>query len=254
MNIRQIEILNLVRATGRVGVEALAERFDVTHQTIRRDLAELADQGMLDRVHGGAVLKSGVSNIGYEERRALHEPAKAAIGRACAELIPDNSSLILNIGTTTEAVARALLGHRNLTVVTNNMNVANILAANDSCEVLVAGGLLRRSDGGLVGDLTSEFMANFKTDYAIVGCSALDGDGDILDFDLAEVRVSRAILRQARERWLVTDSAKLAQKAPIRVVSLAELDAIFIDRPVPEALHRVCEAGGTRVVVASDDT
>ncbi|WP_112874698.1 DeoR/GlpR family DNA-binding transcription regulator [Paracoccus endophyticus] len=250
MNIRQIEILNLVRATGRVGVEALAERFDVTHQTIRRDLAELADQGMLDRVHGGAVLKSGVSNIGYEERRALHEPAKAAIGRACAELIPDNSSLILNIGTTTEAVARALLGHRNLTVVTNNMNVANILAANESCDIIVAGGQVRRSDGGLVGDLTSEFMANFKVDYAIVGCSALDADGDILDFDMAEVRVSRAILRQARERWLVTDATKLARTAPIRVVSLADMDAVFTDRPLPAPLQALCDDAGTRTVVA----
>jgi len=143
-----------------------------------------------------------------------------------------------------------LLRHRNLTVVTNNMNVANILAANDSCEVVVAGGTLRRSDGGLVGDLTSEFMANFKTDYAIVGCSALDEDGDILDFDMAEVRVSRAILRQARERWLVTDAAKLAQKAPIRVVSLTELDAVFIDKPLPAALSRLCENADTRVVVA----
>ena len=250
MNIRQIEILNLVRATGRVGVEALAERFDVTHQTIRRDLAELADQGMLDRVHGGAVLKSGVSNIGYEERRALHEPAKAAIGRACAELIPDNSSLILNIGTTTEAVARALLGHRNLTVVTNNMNVANILAANESCDIIVAGGQVRRSDGGLVGDLTSEFMANYKVDYAIVGCSALDADGDILDFDMAEVRVSRAILRQARERWLVTDATKLARTAPIRVVSLADMDAVFTDRPLPAPLQALCDDAGTRTVVA----
>lgn len=253
MNIRQIEILNLVRATGRVGVEALAERFDVTHQTIRRDLAELADQGMLDRVHGGAVLKSGVSNIGYEERRALHEPAKAAIGRACAELIPDNSSLILNIGTTTEAVARALLGHRNLTVVTNNMNVANILAANESCDIIVAGGQVRRSDGGLVGDLTSEFMANFKVDYAIVGCSALDADGDILDFDMAEVRVSRAILRQARERWLVTDATKLARTAPIRVVSLADMDAVFTDRPLPAPLQALCDDAGTRTVVAQGD-
>ena len=225
MNIRQMQILDLVRASGRASVEELSSGLKVTPQTLRRDLDELAEQGVLDRVHGGAIMRSGASNIAYEERRRMNEDAKAAIGRACAAQIPDNSSVILNIGTTTEAVARAMLRHRNLTVVTNNMNVANILAANDSCEVLVAGGLLRRSDGGLVGDLTSEFMANFKTDYAIVGCSALDGDGDILDFDLAEVRVSRAILRQARERWLVTDAAKLGQKAPIRVVSLSELDA-----------------------------
>ena len=250
MNIRQMQILELVRASGRASVEDLSARLEVTPQTIRRDLGELADQGVLDRVHGGAILRSGASNIAYEERRRMNEDAKAAIGRACAAQIPDNSSVILNIGTTTEAVARALLRHRNLTVVTNNMNVANILAANESCEVLVAGGLLRRSDGGLVGDLTREFMANFKTDFAIIGCSALDEDGDILDFDLAEVRVSRAILRQARERWLVTDSAKLARKAPIRVISLRDLDAVFIDQPLPEGLRRVCEDGGTRVVVA----
>lgn len=253
MNIRQMQILESVRASGRASVEELAAQMGVTPQTIRRDLGELADQGVLDRVHGGAILRSGASNIAYDERRRMNEDAKASIGRACAAQIPDNSSVILNIGTTTESVARALLRHRNLTVVTNNMNIANILAANDSCEVLVAGGLLRRSDGGLIGDLTSEFIANFKTDYAIIGCSALDEDGDLLDFDMAEVRVSRAILRQARERWLVTDSAKLAQKAPIRVVSLRDLDAVFIDRPVPERLRSVCTEGGTRVVVASDD-
>ncbi|MBV0891422.1 DeoR/GlpR family DNA-binding transcription regulator [Paracoccus sp. Z118] len=250
MNIRQMQILEHVRGSGRASVEELAAALGVTPQTIRRDLAELAGQGALDRVHGGAILRSGASNIAYEERRRMNDEAKTAIGRACAAQIPDNSSVILNIGTTTEAVARALLRHRDLTVITNNMNVANILAANDSCEVVVAGGLLRRSDGGLVGDLTSEFMANFKTDYAIVGCSALDEDGDILDFDMAEVRVSRAILQQARERWLVTDAAKLGRKAPIRVVSLGELDAVFIDQPLPAALARLCDEGGTRVVVA----
>ncbi|MCZ0961587.1 DeoR/GlpR family DNA-binding transcription regulator [Paracoccus benzoatiresistens] len=254
MNIRQMQILEILRASGRASVEELSMRLEVTPQTIRRDLAELADQGVLDRVHGGAILRSGAGNIAYEERRRMNEAAKAAIGRACAAEISDNSSVILNIGTTTEAVARALLRHRNLTVVTNNLNVANILAANDSCEVLVAGGLLRRADGGLIGDLTIEFMANFKTDYAIIGCSALDEDGDILDFDLAEVQVSRAILRQARERWLVTDAAKLAQKAPIRVVSLAELDAVVIDQPLPETLRKVCEEAGTRVVIASQHT
>ena len=137
-------------------MEGLAERFGVTLQTIRRDLSELADAGKLDRVHGGAVLRAGVANIGYAERRLMNADAKAAIGRACAATIPDNSSLFLNIGTTTEAVARALLHHRNLTVVTNNMNVANILAESEGCDVIVAGGVLRRSDGGLVGDLTTE--------------------------------------------------------------------------------------------------
>ncbi|WP_372801778.1 DeoR/GlpR family DNA-binding transcription regulator [Paracoccus seriniphilus] len=250
LNIRQREILDLARAAGRVGVEELAEKFDVTLQTIRRDLGELSDQGMLDRVHGGAVLRSGVSNIGYEERRRMHDTAKAAIARACARQIPDNSSVILNLGTTTEAVARELLNHRNLTVITNNMNVANILVSNESCDIMVAGGALRRSDGGLVGDLTTEFMAQFKPDFAIIGTSALDGDGDLLDFDMAEVRVSRAIAGLARKTFLVTDISKLERSAPVRIISMAELDAVFVDRPLPARLMEKCKDWETQVVIA----
>lgn len=250
LNIRQTEILELARAEGRVIVEELSQRFDVTLQTIRRDLTELAEAGLLDRVHGGAVVRTGVTNIGYEQRRRMNEASKAAIARACAAEIPDNSSLILNLGTTTEAVARELLHHRNITVVTNNMNVANILLANPSCEIMVAGGALRRSDGGLVGDLTIQFFEQFKVDFAVIGASALDLDGDLLDFDLAEVRVSRAILRQARRSYLVTDASKLGRSAPARIASLSEVDTIFTDAPLPPTLAEACTAWQTRAVVA----
>ncbi len=250
MNIRQTEILDLARAEGRVVVEDLAQRFDVTLQTIRRDLAELAEAGFLDRVHGGALARTGVVNIGYEQRRRMGEDAKNAIARACAAEIPDNSSLILNLGTTTEAVARELLHHKNITVVTNNMNVANILLANPGCEIMVAGGALRRSDGGLVGELTTQFFEQFKVDFAVVGTSALDLDGDMLDFDLAEVRVSRAILGRARRSFLVTDHSKLGRSAPARIASLSEIDTLFTDQALPPALAAACHDWGTRVVVA----
>lgn len=249
LNIRQSEILDIARAEGRVQVEDLAQRFDVTLQTIRRDLGDLADAGFLERVHGGAVPRTGVANIGYEERRRMNAAAKAAIGKACAAAIPDNCSLILNLGTTTEAVARELLGHRNITVVTNNINVANILLANPGCEIMVAGGALRRVDGGLVGDLTTEFFGQFKVDFAVIGTSALDEDGDLLDFDLAEVRVSRAILRQARQRFLVMDHSKLGRSAPARIGSLSELDRIYTDRPFPPALAEACRGWGTQMVI-----
>lgn len=254
LTIRQTEILDLARAEGRVVVEDLAQRFDVTLQTIRRDLTELAEAGLLDRVHGGAIARTGVANIGYEQRRRMNEAAKTAIARACAAEIPDNASLILNLGTTTEAVARELLQHRNITVVTNNMNVANILVANPSCEIMVAGGALRRSDGGLVGDLTTQFFEQFKVDFAIIGASALDLDGDLLDFDLAEVRVSRAILRQARRSFLVTDASKLGRSAPARIASLSELDCLFTDAPLPEPLAQACQSWQTQVVVAGAES
>lgn len=250
LNIRQTEILEIARLEGRVVVEDLAQRFDVTLQTIRRDLTELAEAGHLDRVHGGAVPRTGVSNIGYEARRRMNETAKTAIGKACAANIPDNSSMILNLGTTTEAVARELIHHRNITVVTNNMNVANILVANPGCEIMVAGGALRRSDGGLVGELTTQFIEQFKVDFAVIGTSGLDRDGDLLDFDLAEVRVSRAIIRQARQCFLVTDHTKLGRSAPARIASLSELDAVFTDVALPGNLMQACETWGTRVVIS----
>jgi len=250
LSFRQTEILEIARAEGRVVVEDLAQRFDVTLQTIRRDLTELADMGHLDRVHGGAVLRTGVVNLGYEQRRRMNEGAKAAIARACAAAIPENCSLIMNLGTTTEAIARALVDRRHLLVVTNNMNVANILVANPSAGIKTLKDLVARSDGGLVGDLTTQFFEQFKVDFAIIGASALDLDGDLLDFDLAEVRVSKAIIRQARRTFVVCDHSKLTRSAPARLASLAEVTALFTDQPLPSDLAVKCAEWGTRVVVA----
>jgi len=247
---RQPEILEIARRDGKVTVEGLASHFGVTLQTIRRDLTELAESGKLERVHGGAILPSGIANIGYEERRLLHHEAKTAIARACAAEIPEKISLFLNIGTSTEAVARELLGHRNMLVVTNNMNVASILAANPDCEIIVTGGNLRRADGGLIGTLAAETIRQFKFDLAVIGCSALDRDGDLLDFDIQEVGVSQAILRQSRRTFLIADHSKLSRSAPARIGSMAQLDAVYTDRKLPEELTHACERWQTRIVVA----
>lgn len=247
---RQTDILELARQQGKVTVEGLAAHFGVTHQTIRRDLSELADAGHLERVHGGAMLPSGVINIGYEDRRGLNAEAKTRIALRCAAEIPNDCSLFLNIGTSTEAVARALLNHRNLMVITNNLNVANILAANREAGVMVAGGMLRRSDGGLTGAMTRRVVEQFKVDYAVIGCSALDQDGDLLDFDIEEVHVSKTILRQARQSFLVADHSKFLRSAPARITSLADIDSFFTDRPLTPALEARCRDWGTRIVLA----
>ncbi len=250
LNFRQSEILEIAKGEGRVVVEDLAQRFDVTLQTIRRDLTELAEFGFVDRVHGGAVPRHGVVNLGYEERRKLNAAAKTAIARACAATIPNNCSIIMNLGTTTEAVARELLAHRNITVITNNMNVANILVQNTDCEIIVAGGALRRSDGGLVGDLTTQFFELFKVDFAVIGASAMDEDGDILDFDFAEVRVSKTIIRQARRTLLVCDASKMGRSAPVRLASLSEVDEVFTDAPLPAQVSQRCVEWNTRINIA----
>ncbi|WP_170788543.1 DeoR/GlpR family DNA-binding transcription regulator [Ruegeria lacuscaerulensis] len=247
LSFRQSDILEVARQDGRVMVEELAQRFDVTVQTIRRDLSELADMGKLDRVHGGAVLRSGVSNIGYEDRRALNADTKVQIAQACAQDIPDGASLFMNIGTSTEAVARQLLNHKDLMVVTNNMNVANILVENPNCQIVVAGGVLRRSDGGLVGDLTITTIEQFKFDYAVIGCSALDAAGDLLDFDFQEVKVSQTIIAQARRSLLVADHSKFQRTAPARIASLTNVDVFYTDQPLAEDLAKKCAEWNTKV-------
>lgn len=247
LSIRQQEIMLIAREAGRVLVDDLVERFTVTPQTIRKDLNELCDMRLLARVHGGAILASGIANMGYEQRQTLASQEKQAIAELCAAQIPNESSLFINIGTTTEAVAQALLDHRDLMVITNNLNVANILIQNPSFEVIVAGGVLRHTDRAIIGEATVDFVNQFKLDYAVVGASALDDEGSILDYDYREVRVSQAILENARERFLVTDKSKLERNAPVRVAHISQLTALFMDELPSDALAQVCQQHGVNI-------
>ncbi len=249
-SIRHPEILEIARREGKVTVEGLAEHFEVTLQTIRRDLSDLAEAGRLERVHGGAVLPSGTTNIGYEDRRGLNAQGKAAMARACAAAIPHDCSVFLNIGTSTEAVAENLLSHRNILAVTNNLNIAGTLARNADCEVVVTAGELRRADGGLTGALTEHTIRQFKFDIAVIGCSALDEEGDILDFDMQEVGVTRTIIEQSRQVFLVADHTKFRRQAPVRVAALSDIAAFFTDAAPPEPIARRCNEIGVALKVA----
>lgn len=248
---RHLDILAIARADGRVTVDGLAERFDVTPQTIRKDLNELAERGMLQRFHGGAVLSSGVANVGYEARRQLATEEKRRIGAHAALLIPDNASLIINIGTTTEQVAMALRARQGLMVITNNINVVNILQGNDGNEVIVAGGVVRHSDGGVVGEAAVDFIRQFKVDYAIMGTSAIDADGTLLDYDYREVKVAKAIMESARHSILVADAMKYERTAPVRISHISQLDYFVTDREPPHALREICRESDVKIEIAS---
>ncbi|MEP2531934.1 DeoR/GlpR family DNA-binding transcription regulator [Shimia sp.] len=227
---RELEILEIARTSGKVTVDGLAARFDVTVQTIRRDLTNLANAGRLERVHGGAVLPSGVRNIRYEERRQVNADAKEAMAQRCAAQIPDGSALFLNIGTSTEALARALSGHDGLMVVTNNLNVATIMTGNPRCTVLLTGGKPRPEDGGLTGPVAVHMLADFRFDIAILGCSAISQDGNAFDFDMDEVSVSQTAIARASQSWLLADHSKFQRNAPIRIAPLTTFDQIFTDQ------------------------
>jgi DeoR family glycerol-3-phosphate regulon repressor len=237
---RQSEILNIARSSGRVMVEDLARRFEVSAQTIRKDLNELCDHRSLTRIHGGAILSSGVENVGYDARRMIASEEKEAIGRVAAARIPDSASLFINIGTTTEAVARALLQHNGLMVITNNLNVASLMRSQPQIEVVIAGGVVRHTDGGIIGEAAVDFIRQFKVDYAIIGASAIDEDGALLDYDYREVRVAQAIIANARHVMLVSDATKFERSAPVRLGHLSQVNTFVTDRCTSEPLRRIC--------------
>ncbi|CAE7502627.1 glpR, partial [Symbiodinium necroappetens] len=194
---RQNQILEIAKQSGRVGVEGLAARFGVSAQTIRKDLNELCERGLLDRVHGGAIIGSTVENVGYEARRLIAREAKQAIAQAAARLIPDQASILINIGTTTEEVAKALQDHSGILAITNNINV----------------------------------------DYAVIGVSAIEANGDLMDYDYREVSVARTIMENARQVILVADATKFERTAPVRIAPMAAVD-VFVTDHLPDPAMR----------------
>lgn len=247
---RQLDIVELARKSRRIQVEALAEQFDVTPQTIRKDLNDLCDRGFLQRVHGGAVLSSGVANFGYDARRELAAEQKHGIGIKAASLIPDNCSLLINIGTTTEQVAMALLGKHGIMAITNNINVVNILSRNPEIDVIVAGGIVRRSDGGVVGEAAVDFIRQFKVDFAVIGTSAIDADGSLLDYDYREVKVAQAIIENSRHTILVADSMKYERTAPVRIGHISQMESFVTDSQPPDDLVQICRENDVRIEIA----
>jgi DeoR family glycerol-3-phosphate regulon repressor len=203
---RHTEIIELAKTEGRVLVDDLAQRFDVTPQTIRKDLNDLCERQLLTRIHGGAVIPSSTQNMEYAQRGKIAAEEKQAIGAAAAALIPDNASLFINIGTTTEAVSQALLRHGRLMIITNNINVANRMRPYTQFEVVIAGGVVRA----------------------------------LLDYEFREVKVAQAIIANARQVILVADSTKFERTAPVRIGHLEQVDTFVTDQCPDDRVRKIC--------------
>ena len=250
---RQSEILKLLDHQDRVEVEDLAGRFNVSLQTIRADLRDLSARNALSRVHGGAVRISTAANRAYADRRKQNAAGKLAMAAVAADVIPENCSITLNIGTSTEQVARALAGHRGLTVLSNNINIVTTMMGGQTKDLILVGGTVRQSDGAIVGEDAVEFISRYKVDYAIIGASAMDADGAIMDHDASEVSVARAILKNARTKILVCDGSKFECSAPVRICSVKDLDVVITDRPVPRDFAQAAKRTESRILTANQN-
>ena len=247
---RQKAILDMVSERGFVATESMVSEFDVTPQTIRRDLNELNANGLLTRFHGGAGQPHSIENRPYKDRLKSGVDAKRKIAQLTASLVPNGASLFLNVGTTTEFVAQALLSHENLHVVTNNINVAQILAHNNSFKIMIAGGEVRNNDGGIIGTSSVDFVNDFRLDIGIVGIGGIDDTGVLLDYDHEEVKTARTILRNSRKTILVADKHKFGNPAMNRMAHLEDLDVLVTDEEPSEDYLNICKRAGLKVYVA----
>lgn len=250
---RQSAILNMVAQDGFVATEAMVAEFGVTPQTIRRDLNELGREGLLTRFHGGAGQAKSGENLPYADRLRSGVQAKQKIAEMTASLIPDGSSLFLNTGTTTEAIAQALLGHQNLHIVTNNINVARYLSQNESFQIMLAGGQVRNHDGGVTGAGAAEFVDSFRMDIGILGVSGIDEDGSLLEFDPAEIRSAQSVLRNSRKVILVADKHKFGRRAMNRMGDLSDVDMLVTDASLDSNFANVCVKAGVEILVAGEE-
>ncbi|WP_407331706.1 DeoR/GlpR family transcriptional regulator [Enterovibrio sp. 27052020O] len=234
--LRHQEILDLVRSKGYVSTDDLVAFFDVSPQTIRRDLNELAAENKIRRQHGGATIPSSSVNTAYDARKVMQQDAKNKLAQALVAHIPDGATLFLDIGTTPEAVARALLNHQDLRIVTNNLNAASILMVKEDFQIIMAGGEVRNRDGGIMGEATLDFISQFRLDFGILGISGIDLDGGLLDFDYHEVRVKQAIMQNSRSVMLAVDHTKFGRNAMVNVGDITQINMLFTNSPLPETI------------------
>ena len=241
----------MIKSTGFATVEEMAKQFNVTPQTIRRDINFLDEEGFVSRYHGGAGLGVSTENVDYRHRKELQLEEKHKIAQAAAALIDDNTSLFINIGTTTEYVAEEIVSHhKKLRIITNNLNVATIMSKKEDFEVIVAGGIVRSRDCGITGEAAVKFIKQFKVDVGIIGISGIDLDGTLLDFDFREVYVARTIIENSRKVYLVTDHSKFGRNAMVKLGHIKEIDTLITDKNPPQQLVEVLNANDVNLEIA----
>ena len=226
---RQHQILNWVQQEDTLLVEDMVAKFEVSSQTIRKDINQLAERHLVRRTHGGIAPVSSIENLPFDHRQFLNGDAKAAIAARVAEEIPDGASVFLGIGTTVEYVAKALLGHKELQIFTNNLTVAKIFSVTSTSRVRVTAGKLRPRHHDLVGEDTLASLRQYYFDYGVLGCGGMDEVQGLLDFDPEEAAVSRLIVEQSRHSLLVADQHKWGRKAMARVHPFSKIDCLYSD-------------------------
>jgi DeoR family glycerol-3-phosphate regulon repressor len=251
---RHDAILNEVSNAGSCTVASLARRLDVSGETIRRDIKRLASQGLLRKVHGGATLPAPLQEASFTQRMGQNAAAKEAIAAAAAAHVADGETLSFDTGTTTAYVARGLAARRNLTVVTNSLDIVRTLAGGSGPggnRVFMAGGAMHAELGCALGPTAADFVSQFRVRTVFLSAGAIDAVDGLTDFDMAEAQFSRALIEAAERVIVVADHSKFGKRALVKACDIEAIDMLITDAPPPADLAERLDQTGVVVEVAN---
>ena len=247
---RQDVILNLISRTGSVSINELVDHLNVSDMTVRRDLDELENRGLLWRVHGGAIDSRGRSyEPPLQSRNTVNRDLKERIGKAAADLVINGDSLALDIGSTTYEIARNLVDKRNLTIITPSLDIAMLLADHTGLRVILTGGIIRPGEHSLIGSLAESAFGNFRVDKLFLGIAGVDFTSGLTEFNLEDSLVKKAMLECAKRTILLADSTKFDKVTFVRVAPLENVDCIITDREIDQEVLKQLKERNIEVIL-----
>jgi len=249
---RRKEILQILSDKGEVFVEALSEQFGVSEVTIRNDLDQLEQKNMLLRARGGAIkLETGVAiDQRVADKNRINFPEKSRIGKAAVQLITESDTIIIDSGSTTAEMVRALPDFQDLTVITNALNIANQLIIRPSINVIIPGGYLRKNSLSLVGPLAEKSLRNFNVDKAFLGVDGFDTRNGIYTPNIEEARLNEIMIEISREVILLADSSKFSKRSFAFICNTEQIDKVITDSGIKADDKKRLQDAGVEVIIA----
>lgn len=247
---RKVQIVSLLKEKGNIKVADLAKIYDVSEVTIRKDLQELEEDGLLKRVHGGAVLNGSIKfEPTFSEKSDKYIIEKESIGKASAKLIKDGDIIALDSGTTTLQIAKNITA-KNLTVVTNSLDIAYELSNKKDIEVIVTGGSLRWETRAFVGPLTDMALKNIRVDKAFIGTNGISLKLGITTPNIIEANTKKTIVSVSREVIVVCDHTKFNSVCFAKIVDTDEIDIVVTDSGIDESIKNRFEEAGIEFIIS----
>jgi len=252
---RRRKIVEIVLERGEITIAEICEIFNVSEMTARRDLNDLDRQGLLRRIHGGAIASFGRSyEPPFQIRATKRRAAKAAIGRKAAELVRDGESIALDVGTTTLEIVRGLREKHNLTIVTSCLQIANLVAntlsLGTSARLIVTGGIVRPRELSMIGPIPEQVYRDYHVDKAFIGVGGISLEEGFTEYNVEDTQVKKALIRSAQEKIVVADGSKFGVTTFAAIAPLTAVDKIITDRTAPPDMVEEIRKLGIEVLIA----